>query len=249
MFRTLTGLFILALLPAALASEMPARETDSLTARGLVRAVNEATLSTETSQRILRLPKREAEAFRRGELLVEFDCDRPRAEWKAAEAERMGAQAAFDNSRRLAEYRAAGSHDVQIARASLEKASAALEVIAVRLKHCQLLAPYDGRVLELPVREHEVPQAGQPLMRIVDDASLELDILLPATSLAWLKPGVTFHFQPDSGSKRYEGSVLRLGAAVDPVSQTVRAIGRVDLQRGDLLPGQAGIVSFRRGGA
>ena len=53
---------------------------------------------------------------------------------KAAEAERIGMAAAYDNSRRLAEYRAAGAHDVQMARAALDKAAATVEVIAVLVR-------------------------------------------------------------------------------------------------------------------
>jgi membrane fusion protein, multidrug efflux system len=245
---------LLGLLPVLLAISASPLLADNgapgalLQARGLVRAVQEATLASELSARIVQLPLRDGEAFRRGDLLVEFDCDRPKAEWKAAEAERIGMAAAYDNSRRLAEYRAAGAHDVQMARAALDKAAAAVEVIAVRLKQCRVFAPFDGRVAELPVREHEMPQAGQPLMRIVSDAQLEVDMIVPAKWLRWLKPGEVFHFSSEDSAHHVEGEVVRISGAIDPVSQTIRAVGRLKPDRAAILPGQGGVALFRKSG-
>jgi membrane fusion protein, multidrug efflux system len=222
------------------------QKSSSLQARGLVRAVREATLSSEQSARIIHLVVKDGDAFRQGDLLVDFDCERPKAEWKTAEAERMGMAAAYENSRRLAEYRAAGTHDVQMARAALEKSSASVEVIMVRLKQCRIFAPFDGRVAELPVREHEMPQAGQPLMRIVSDAYLEVDMIVPAKWLRWLKPGENFRFSSEDTALQADGEIIRLSGAIDPVSQTIRVVGKLKAQPGAILPGQGGLIIFER---
>jgi membrane fusion protein, multidrug efflux system len=235
--------FLVLLSGSALAGDRAAETS----ARGLVRAVHEATIAGELQARITQIPLREGEAFRKGDLLIDFDCDRPKAEWKAAEAERLGASAAHENARRLAEYRAAGAHDVQIARAALEKAAASVEAIAVRLKQCRIFAPFDGRIAELPVREHEMPQAGQPLMRIVSDSRLEIDMIVPARWLRWLKGGEPFDFAPEDSDATINGQVLRINAAIDPVSQTIKVVGT--LKAGSALPGQGGMVRFRRSGS
>lgn len=218
-------------------------------ARGLIRAVHEATLGAELAARIIRLPFRDGDAFRRGDVLIEFDCERPNAEWRAAEAEHAGLQAAFDNSRRLAELRAAGAHDVAMARAAADKALATRDVLALRLKQCQVIAPFDGRVAELPVREHELPQAGQPLIRIVSQAKLEAEMIVPAKWLGWLKPGTPLVFKPDDGTRELPGKVLRISGAVEPVSQTIRIIGDVSNADVNVLPGQAGLVRLVRPGS
>lgn len=225
------------------------RKSTELVARGLARGVQEATLSSELPARIIRLPLKDGDAFRQGDLLLEFDCDRSKAEWKAAEAERLGALAAHDNSRRLAEYRAAGAHDVQMARAALEKAAATVEVIAVRLKQCRIFAPFDGRLVDLPVREHEIPQAGQPLMRVVTDTRLEVDMIVPSKWLTWLKPGEPFSFAPEQGVVKAQGQVIRISGAIDAVSQTIRAVGTLKADSGVILPGQGGIIQFQRPGS
>jgi membrane fusion protein, multidrug efflux system len=214
------------------------------TARGLARGVQEATISTETPARIIRMPLKDGDAFRKGDLLVEFDCDKSKAEWRAAEAERVGAQATFENSRKLAEYRAAGGHEVQIARAALDKAAAAVEVIVVRLKQCSILAPFDGRLVDVAVREHELPQAGQALLKIVADGRIEVDMIVPAGWLSWLKAGEPFSFASDGGRGIVRGEVIRIGGAIDPVSQTIRAVGELRAPGGAIIPGQSGVIRF-----
>jgi RND family efflux transporter MFP subunit len=219
-------------------------EASERVTRGLARGVQEATVSTESPARIIRLPLKDGDGFRQGDLLIEFDCERPKAEWRVADAERVGAQAAFENSRRLQEYRAAGAHEVQIAKAALDKAAAAVEVFVVRLKQCRIFAPFDGRLVDLPVREHELPQAGQPLLRIVADDRLEVDMIVPANWLLWLKPGEPFSFAADGSQMAISGEVIRIGGAIDPVSQTIRAVGELRAPGRVIIPGQSGIIRF-----
>jgi membrane fusion protein, multidrug efflux system len=220
-------------------------EASDMTARGLARGVREATISTEAPARILLLPMKDGDTFKSGDLLVEFDCERPKAEWRVAEAERLGALAAYENSRRLAEYRAAGGHEVQLSRAAFDKSAAAVDVIAVRLKQCRIFAPFDGRLVDLPVREHELPQAGQPLLKIVADDRLEVDMIVPAGWLAWLKPGETFEFRADGAQAPVRGEVVRIGGAIDPVSQTVRAVGELRAPVRAIMSGQSGMIRFK----
>ncbi|MEY2840242.1 MAG: hypothetical protein RJB60_2541, partial [Pseudomonadota bacterium] len=53
-------------------------------ARGVIRSINEATLSARMTGFISRMPLKEGDAFAKGDVLVEFDCERQLAEAKAA---------------------------------------------------------------------------------------------------------------------------------------------------------------------
>ncbi|MEN3751848.1 hypothetical protein ABC733_01415 [Mangrovibacter sp. SLW1] len=56
-------------------------------AQGILRAVHDATLSSELAAQIEQIPYREGMAFRQGDLLVSFNCALPRAEAEAARQE------------------------------------------------------------------------------------------------------------------------------------------------------------------
>ena len=51
--------------------------------RGVVRAVRQATISSEAALRAVEVPFREGDRFKRGDLLVAFDCRRQIAEYEA----------------------------------------------------------------------------------------------------------------------------------------------------------------------
>ena len=60
-------------------------------ARGVVRALTEATIAVDYTARVEKLPVLEGEAFKRGQILIGFDCRRYNSEVVAA---RAGAHAA-----------------------------------------------------------------------------------------------------------------------------------------------------------
>ena len=53
---------------------------DANTARGVLRAENEAVLASPVSERIVQMPFREGDSFKRGDTLVSFDCSQLAAE-------------------------------------------------------------------------------------------------------------------------------------------------------------------------
>jgi membrane fusion protein, multidrug efflux system len=232
---------------ALTSAAVPAFAQDAPAIRGVVRAVNEAAISSEIVSRIVALPHREGEAFKKGDVLVEFDCDRLKSEMKAADAELRGSRAAWENAARLYQMRAAGGHEVAMAAATHDKSLALLEGLQVRVAHCTIVAPFDGRVLDLNTRRYETPQAGQPLIRIIDDSQLEVDMLLPASALASAKQNAEFFLQIDDLGVSVKGKLARVGGALDIVSQTFKASGVINNRPQGIIPGMSGVVTFKPG--
>lgn len=212
--------------------------------RAVLRSGHDVTINVDLSGRIEKLPFKEAESFKTGDILVEFDCDRYLAEWRAADAERQSQQIQFENNERLASMRAIGAHDVAISRAARDKAAAIAQGNAARMKQCRIVAPFDGRISELSVRVFDTPGPNQPLMRISNNAMIDIDILMPSSALRWLKAGEKFTIVLDETGASHRGEVTRIGAAVDPASQTIKITGKFEQPRVDALPGMSGSVRF-----
>jgi membrane fusion protein, multidrug efflux system len=244
MYRVISAGFLLAgflLQPTcAVASEISPM-------RGVIKAINEAAISSDIGTRITELPFREGQSFKKNDLLIAFDCERLQADTKAAEAERRGHHAAWENSARLYQLRAAGAHEVTMAAATHDKSAAIVEGLQAKAKHCRVLAPFDGRVLDLNVRKHETPSPSQPLIRILDDQSLEIDMLLPASSVSAIKTGVKFELTLDETNKVIKGEITRVGAALDIVSQTFKASGTLTSDKSGVLPGMSGSITIKSG--
>ena len=195
--------------------------------RGVVRAVDQATISTEAPLLAIQLAYREGDRFRRGETLAIFDCRRQKSELDAALATQREAALTLDSNVQLDRHKAIGRNDVEIARARLDKARAEVSVLERRLDDCNLVAPFDGRIVELTIRAHERSVPQRPYITLLDDSRLEIELIAPASMLAELQPGDAFSFRIDElAGRRIEARVGTIAAAVDPVSKTVSKVSR-----------------------
>lgn len=229
---------------------MPARADsladDGVPVRGVIRALDEASLSTELAAQVAKIGFREGEAFKKGDLLLAFDCERYRAEQRSAEAVAHEMRLTVESNEELERLRAVGKHDVEIARARLDKANSESHALEARLKQCEVVAPFSGRVAELDINRFEWPQPGKSFMKITSDARLEIEIIMPSRWLNWLRDGADFTFSVDETGRSYQAKVVRIGAAVDAVSQMVKVFATFERPDSEILPGMSGAAHFQR---
>lgn len=221
-------------------------EDPSLPVRGVVRALDQSALSTDLAARVLKIGFREGEAFKTGDLLIAFDCDRYRAEAQSADAVFQEMQLTLNSNLHLERLSAVGKADVEISRARVAKAEAEARSLRARVAQCDIAAPFDGRVAELSVNLYEQPQAGKPFLVIVGNSRLEIELIVPSHWLTWVKPGADFAFNVDETRHAYKAHVVRLGAAVDAVSQMIKIVATFDEPVTDVLPGMSGSAQFRQ---
>jgi RND family efflux transporter MFP subunit len=212
--------------------------------RGLVEPVQEAVISTEIVARIADLPFKEGQRFKAGDAIVVFDCERYEAQLKSLKARHSSALTTYRTNRELDGYGAIGKDEVDISRAEAASAGADAAATAALLKQCVISAPFNGRVAEILIHKHETPAASQELLRIVDDSALEIDLIVPSRWLRWLGEGAAFTFEVDETGQTYAAEVARIGAAVDPVSQTIKITARFRDAPAGVLPGMSGAARF-----
>lgn len=200
------------------------------------------TIAAEIGAKINRLPIPEGGAFKAGQLLVGFDCSMPQAMLQKAKAEQSAAEQTNNANKRLAELNSIGKLEVDLSRASLSKATAEVGAQQAVLAKCNIPAPFAGRIAEQKVREQQYVQPGQPLLDILDDSVLELEFLVPSSWLGWLKVGQGFQVEIDETRKTYPAKFIRIGARVDPVSQSVKVAAAIDGKFPELIAGMSGRV-------
>ena len=113
------------------------------------------------------------------------------------------------------------------------------------LGKCAISAPFAGRIAEQKVREQQYVQPGQALLDILDDSVLELEFLVPSSWLSWLKVGAGFQVDIDETKKTYPAKFIRIGARVDPVSQSVKVAAAIDGKFPELIAGMSGRVQIQ----
>jgi RND family efflux transporter MFP subunit len=235
----------LALLPAVGAAS--AQDTEE-PVRGMVRAIDDALISTELNTRILQIARREGEDFKKGDILLKFDCRKYETELKAALAEEEFNKIALDNSVELDKRKAIGHFDVEQNRAKYEKAQAEAETLANQVDECTIAAPFDGRVAEMRAKAFETSKPNEPLMRLVNTDRLEIELIVPSAWLRWIKPGLAFRVVVDETETKHDATVQRIAATVDSVSQTVKVMAVFDESARNILPGMSLTAEMKQPG-
>ena len=224
----------------------PNRVAQETPVRGLVRALTQALISTEFTSPVTKIGFKEGEKFRQGDLLVEFDCRRQRAELASSEAQHREMKLVFENNKLLRQSQAVGRNELEISEARLQKAAAELESLRVRLDQCVLRAPFDGRVSELGIHELETPQPGKAYIGIIADGDLEIDLIVPADWLVDVGIDTPLKFSVDESRAVYDIVVKRLGAAIDPLSQTAKIVAAFTAPVPGVMPGMSGTAERPR---
>lgn len=200
------------------------------------------TIAAEIGAKVAAIPVGEGGSFRAGQVLVSYDCSLQKAQMDKALAEQDAAEQTHKAHQRLEQLNSVGQLELDLSRSAVNKASAEVAMNKAVLSKCQVAAPFAGRVAEQRVREQQFVQAGQPLLDILDDSVLELEFLVPSHWLRWLKVGGSFDVQIDETRKTYPARFTRIGARVDPVSQSVKVAAAVHGRFPELMAGMSGKV-------
>lgn len=205
---------------------------------------NEVVISSELSAKIASLPLRDGDAFRAGQTLVAFDCTLFQAQLNKAQAARDAARDAVATLRRLAELNSVGALEVQQAEGRARETEADVAYMRATVGKCAINAPFAGRIAKRLVAAHQYVTPGTPLLGLIDSGELELQLIVPSRWLVWLKPGSRFSVHVDELGRSVEARVIRIGARIDPVSQSVGLSATVDGSAAGLLPGMSGWATF-----
>lgn len=214
--------------------------------RVLIKATREARIASQMSGRITNLPLKMGQSFRRGDLLVGFDCVHQQAQRASTEAALLKADKTLMSKKTLAAMKAVSDMDVQLAEADLAQVRAQLEQAKASVRDCQIVAPYDGSVVRVAANHAEFVGPGTPLIEIVERGALHVEALVQSTWLTWLKPGQRFSIAVDELGSEVLAEVTAIGVRVDPVSQTIAISGKIIKSAPGLRAGMSGNARFAR---
>ena len=219
-------------------------QESNVTAPAVVRAKAEAEFSSSLSGTIEALPFEEGASFAEGDILVRLDCAAQRAEAAAAAADHQAARVESEARRALLSRGGIGRAQVAVAEAQTAAAEARQPLAEAVIGGCEITAPFEGRIVETYVNEFEYVQPSQPLLSTVSSERLELEINAPAVWLRWMDIGTEGKVRFEAVEDAFSIHVLSIGAAVDPVSATIKVTAGFQGDIPKILPGMSGLVSF-----
>jgi RND family efflux transporter MFP subunit len=198
------------------------------------------TLSSEMAGRIDRIATRVGEHFKKDDVLIVFDCALQRAQEARARAVQVQAERTYTIDQRLVALKSMGQLELDVAAAEVQKAKADVAAGEAVTSKCTIAAPFSGITVEQKAREFQYTTPGQPLLDILDDHGLDVELIAPSRWLSWLKPGYDFQIHIDETDRNYPARIVRLSGRVDPVSQSIKVIGEIPGDTPDLMAGMSG---------
>jgi len=229
----------------------PVYAQEALQARALLQSVHQVRISSEIQAEINQLDLLEGDRFAKGDLLIGFDCSLLESHVTVKQAILKGQRKTLANKKQLMALQSVGELEVDLAKAAVEKAQGELAISQYATRQCRIEAPFNGRVVRKNVNPFEIVAPGDILLEILDDNSLEIALVVPSNWLSWLNVGTPFNLKIDETGVEFAAKIVRTGALIDPVSQSISVFGRLEdgAQNADLIAGMSGSATFQYPGS
>ncbi len=208
-------------------------------------AEQEAMIASPVSGRISKLPFHDGDLFKKGDILAAFDCKIEKAQLRKMQAQLEIATTNLKAQQKLQELNANSKVDFLISRATERRARAEVGEYNSRLNLCTIKAPFAGRVTGQNANSFETTEAGTPLLKISSLENLQAQILVPSSWLSNIKIGSVLNIKIHENNKTYTAHIIRIGGAVDAVSQSIMMVAKLDEKQKELLPGMSGTAIFK----
>lgn len=203
------------------------------------------TVAAELGAKVQDIPFREGETFKIGDVLVQFDCSTQQAQWQKTKSVMAIAERNYNTNKKLLALGSVGRIEYENSASEYQKTKAEADELAATVAKCTIKAPFDGRIVEQKVRAQQFVQAGQPVIDILDNSALELEFIVPSKWSPWLVEGYKFQIKVDETAKPYPAKITRVGARIDPISQTIKVAAVIDGDFPELAPGMSGTVEIQ----
>jgi membrane fusion protein (multidrug efflux system) len=200
----------------------------------------DAVIGAPMAGRLLEFPLRDGDRFKSGDVLARFACAQVDAVVARSKATLGKKQRQLDISAKLRQLGTNNAAEYQLAVSEVAEAQADLVIADANAESCVVHAPFAGRVGNVTARNFEWVTAGAPLLELVSERELELELILPSRWLAWLQDGTSFTAHIQETGQTYQATIVRLSGKVDSISQSVKAYARITGAAPGLLPGMSG---------
>lgn len=213
---------------------------------GVIEAINQATVSAQTSGRIIEIPVDVGDYVAKGDLIIRFTDTEQKAHTASAQAQFTEAQAQFTRVQEMLAKKLIAKADFDKSEAAFKSAEAALREAEQNLAYITIYAPYAGIVVSRAVNVGETVAPGTSLMTGLSLEQLRAQVDIPQQHIGPVRKYKKALVYLANG-KIVETSDLRIPPSADPKTHSFKVL--VNLPEGDhqLFPGTFVKIGFVTG--
>jgi RND family efflux transporter MFP subunit len=217
---------------------------ESVSVRVLLSAKQETILASPIAAKVNVLNASIGSSFKKGDVLIGFNCDEQRAQLSMAQAEYKGASAELNAKQKMYDLGQASDVEVAMAISKNGQSKAQVSLNKARYNRCTVRAPFAGRVAKLHVKNYMTVAAGEPLLELVGNGPLTIRLNVPSSALGHLQQSHPMSVVIDETGGQYDAYISARSARVDSVSQSIEMRGEMQAEFSELLAGMSGTATI-----
>jgi len=213
---------------------------------GVIEAINQATVSAQTSGRVVELPVDVGDFVKKGDLIVRFTDVEQKARASGAQAKFAEAKAQFARMQDMLAKKLIAKADFDKAEAAFKSAEAGLKEANEGASNTAIYAPYAGIVVSRMIKVGETVAPGTPLMTGLSLEQLRAQVDIPQEHIGQVRKFKQARVLLAEG-KVLETSDMRIPPSADLQTHSFKVL--VNLPSGDhgLFPGTLVKIAFVSG--
>ncbi len=205
---------------------------------------DEARILSRMTGVVAEVPLRDGDRVKAGDIIVAFICDeRDQLAAQALARKNKQDRLAASSARQL-ELGTGSKIDSAVRAAEKAEADSSYDLAKTESEYCRVRAPFDGRISFLGAKPYQTVRENDLIVEVIQDDTLEAEMIVPSQWLAWLKPGLVFDIVVDETAGRYPARITHIGGRVDPVSQSVKVYAELEKRPPELLVGMSGTAAL-----
>jgi membrane fusion protein, multidrug efflux system len=218
--------------------------SENQTYRVVLAPRSSATLSSGVTSVVKSIPKELGQSFEKGDVLVLLDDTVFLADQLKTQSILERSEAQLSAKQELFKDDVASLLELKDAEAQVASSQAEVALAKQRLESCRITAPYSGRISNVFMSSHEMVQAGQELVKIVDDRMLLAKMLVPSNEYKGLNLGQSISIHVHETEVSVSGKISHIGASIDPASSMIKVYAEVINNQDVLRSGMIGTTSI-----
>ncbi|MCP4612523.1 MAG: efflux RND transporter periplasmic adaptor subunit [Planctomycetes bacterium] len=148
-------------------------------------------VSAEVEGRIDRIPLKEGDSVKSGDLLIQINADLIRPLFLIAQEQVKRDQIEFERMDNLVKDNATPQRDLDDASTKLAISKANLDEVSARLERTSIYSPTDGQLNDIIVEEGEYVPVGTPVAEVVDNDTVKVVVDMPERDISFFSVGQT----------------------------------------------------------
>ncbi|WP_411880308.1 efflux RND transporter periplasmic adaptor subunit [Polaromonas sp. YR568] len=212
--------------------------TDDTQAVGSLRSRRGVVLRPEVSGRITQLNFTDGQRVRKGQVLVQFDDQLPRAQVQQSQAELSIALANQKRNQELVAQNFISQRSLDESAANLQVAEAKLSLAKATAARLKIIAPFDGMVGIRQVNVGDYLKDGADIVNVEDIEAIFVDFRLPERFQNKIRRGQTAMLDIDAlPGRKYTAQIQAIDPLIDANGRSIGIRGCIDNRQLHLRPG------------